>query len=455
MLAMLLQSEGEQNAGAAGDVPVQPVDASQQAGAAAAAAGDAAAGALPVPAEDTSEVDTPGDIVDTPGEVVENSPVGKAGAVVDDLASGLHATSQRIAPRGREGLQIAGISVVELGLAVVVLLLTFVIRWTLERITDLIVSRRIDLRLLNYVVLLGGLFVALSMVQLPTAPFNWSELAHRVYLTLLIVFGVMAALRIALIILSLVTNARSERIGFVDRQLEHLLRDLTRGLAVIVAIILIVEAWGYNAGALVAGVGIGGLAIAFAAQDAIANILGSLVLYSDRPYRIGDWVLVDGAEGIVEEIGIRSTRIRTFDKQMIIVPNRKVVEGQIRNNSRMTQRRIRFRLGVVYDTTPDMLERTATELRELLAATPGVEQQGLIVALESFGDWSQNYLIQCYTNILEYERFMAFQQGVLLDIRRKLDELGVDMAFPTQVEIDMTPKLAAAVRGSGDVKAPD
>jgi MscS family membrane protein len=342
------------------------------------------------------------------------------------------------------GFALAGIDLVQLLLAAGALAGALLLRWLLDRVIDATVCRsgaattarrgalEITLRLASYAVVLAGLWIALSLADLPSAPYDWALLARRIYLTVLSIFGVLALYRISVLLVGLATQARGERAGFVDRQLQSLLRDLARIAAILLVVILVIQAWGYDAGALIAGVGIGGLAIAFAAQDAIANILGSVVIYTDRPYRIGDWVVLDGAEGSVEEIGIRSTRIRTADRKLVIVPNKKVVENQIRNSSLMTHRRVQARLALTYSTPPDLLERTVAELDALVRGAEGFDPETALVAFEQFGESGQIVLVEVLTAETAYVPFMAMQQRLLLDIRRKLDELGIELAFPSQ-----------------------
>src|SRR5690606_30681737 len=117
------------------------------------------------------------------------------------------------------------------------------------------------------------------------------------------------------------------------------------------------EAWGYNATTLLAGVGLGGLAVAFAAQDTISNVFGSIIIYSDRPFKVGDWVKIGTVEGDVEEIGIRSTRIRKFDKTVVLVPNKRLTNEEILNFTQMTARRLTQTIFLDKTNPPDKIEK--------------------------------------------------------------------------------------------------
>ncbi|MCC7479316.1 mechanosensitive ion channel family protein [bacterium] len=292
------------------------------------------------------------------------------------------------------------------------------------------------LRVATYVILLSGLFFALSLLDLPTEPTNWERSAWQIYTSLLLVFAGALLFQLFGLVLRVFTRERPGLdSGIFDRQLTPLIRDIAKFAVGILVILLILQTWGYDTTALLAGVGIGGLAIAFAAQDAIANVFGSLVIYSDRPYKVGDWVRVSDVEGIVEEIGIRSTRIRLFDKSMVSVPNKSVAGEKIHNFSAMTHRRIKMVIGLPYETAAEDLVSALAVIREVVAWQRGIESDTWVVHLTEFGTSSQNILVQCFTRVTRWEDYLKIQEELLLEIRRRLDILGIRIAIPTQTVI--------------------
>ena len=132
-----------------------------------------------------------------------------------------------------------------------------------------------------------------------------------------------------------------------------------------------IQTFGYPITGVIASLGIGGLAFALAAKDSISNIFGSLMIIFDRPFHVGDWIKAGEMEGTVEEVGFRSTKIRTFAKTLISVPNNIIANMALDNYSRMPKRRIRLTVGVTYDTTPDQMREAVRRIRELLKDSPG------------------------------------------------------------------------------------
>jgi MscS family membrane protein len=378
-------------------------------------------------------------------ETKRDNAMEEAAQSLGQVAQGIQETGQRLIPRDGEAM-IGHISAVEIGLAFGVALITLAIRWLFLRVAGGLfppeeayrqsLGREIAVgivRTMAWAILLSGLFVALGLVDWPSRPVNWQAAVWRCYSTLVIMFLAMLAFRLASVWLRIANQpSRGLGGGLVSDQIAPLLRDLLKVAMLIGALLLIVQVWGYNATALLAGVGIGGLAVAFAAQDAIANVLGSVVIYTDRPFKVGDWVQIAGITGTVEEIGIRSTRIRQFDKPVVSVPNKQVANEKIFNYSAMTERRVRFSLALPYNTPPGKLERALAALRPLVGERDGALAGSALVHLESLGASGLSILVQVLTPITTYEPFLEWQEALLLDILRELEEHGIEIALPSQ-----------------------
>ena len=185
-------------------------------------------------------------------------------------------------------------------------------------------------------------------------------------------------------------------------------------------------------GPLVAALGLGGFGFAFAAKDTIENFFGSIAVLVDRPFDVGDVVSVGGVDGSVEEIGFRSTRIRTFYNSQVTLPNATLVRATVDNFGRREFRRFRTTLGVEYGTSPEQLVAFTSGIRELLANHPLTRKDNFVVHLNEFGGSSLNILMQVFFVTTDWAVELEEKERLMLDIMRLADQLGVQFAFPTQ-----------------------
>ncbi|WP_035587565.1 mechanosensitive ion channel family protein [Hippea jasoniae] len=201
---------------------------------------------------------------------------------------------------------------------------------------------------------------------------------------------------------------------------------------VIIGFVLIVQQWGYNIGAIITGLGIGGLAVALAAKDTLANMFGGLTIILDRPFKIGDWVKIGSTEGIVEDIGFRSTRIRTFEKSLISLPNSIIANTAIENFSRRQIRRITYKIGITYSTPRQKLSEAVEKIREMLKNHPEISQNDtLLVYFTEFADSSLNIFIYCFTKTANWGEYLRIREDVNLKIMEILEDLNIEFAFPS------------------------
>lgn len=184
---------------------------------------------------------------------------------------------------------------------------------------------------------------------------------------------------------------------------------------------------------LLAGLGIGGLAVALAAQDTIKNFFGSLVVFTDRPFAIGDRVVVDGHDGVVQEVGFRSTRIRTLEGNLVTLPNGELANKTILNIGQRPHIRRLMNVTITYDTPPEKVRRAAEILRDVLKDHEGMEKDfPPRVFFNDFNSASLNLLVIYWYHPPDYWKFMAFGEKVNLEILRRFNEEGIEFAFPTQ-----------------------
>lgn len=197
-----------------------------------------------------------------------------------------------------------------------------------------------------------------------------------------------------------------------------------------VAMLLILDNVGTDVTALLAGLGIGGLALGFAAQGVFRDVFSSLSIVIDKPFQIGDTVRYGDTWGAIEEIGLKTTRIRAKSGEQIIISNTNLLEFEIHNMARMTRRRIETEFGVIYQTPPEVAEKIPGIVAELVKGVQGVEFDRC--GMSGFGPSSLDYGLVFFSLNPEFNRSMAARSRVLLALFRTFKEQGIEFAYPTQ-----------------------
>ena len=190
-----------------------------------------------------------------------------------------------------------------------------------------------------------------------------------------------------------------------------------------------------NVAALIAGLGVGGIAIAFAAKESLENLLASFMVMIDKPFTIGDWIKVNGVEGIIEKVGFRSTRIRSFDKSVVSLPNRKLIDSNLENFSERGMRRVKFSVGAVYGLSRETLETTIGAIKNVILKTEGTMGQP-IVHLDEFAASSVNILVIYFVSASPETDFGTVKEKVNFGIYHAMYQHAKGFAFPTQLSID-------------------
>ncbi len=196
------------------------------------------------------------------------------------------------------------------------------------------------------------------------------------------------------------------------------------------ALILLLDNVGVRISALVAGLGIGGLAVAFAAQKVLGDLFSYFSIFFDRPFEIGDFIIVDGLMGTVEHIGIKSTRVRSLGGEQLIFANTDLTNSRVRNYKRMVNRRVAFRLGVVYGTAASKVRKIPGMIEGIIKKTPGTRFDRSHFA--SYGDFSLDFETVYYVEGGDYNKYMDIQQGINLAIMDAFAREKIEFAFPTQ-----------------------
>lgn len=227
----------------------------------------------------------------------------------------------------------------------------------------------------------------------------------------------------------------------------------TRLVGVVIAIGLLMQAagqLGFPAYSVLAGLGVGGLAVALAARDSLANLLGSVLIMFEQPFRIGHRIRVAGSEGTVEDVGFRSTRIRTADNSLISIPNNSVVNATVENLSARGTFRQRLLIQVTYDTSREKLEAFALAVKQLISDNAFTTKDNIHVRFNDFGESSLNILVSFYLAVPNFAAELEEREKILLQVMDLANAMGVDFAFPTRtLHVDTGPTAAVADPAGG------
>ena len=272
-------------------------------------------------------------------------------------------------------------------------------------------------------------WAAIYWLGLPTAVLGVLRLAAHFVVA---VSFVWAAYRLVDVVAAVLEDRASRTGNTFDDLLVPLVRKTFKVLVVAFGLLFIADSLELPIGSIVAGLGIGGLAVALAAQDAVKNLFGSLLVIMDRPFSVGDYVTVGGIEGSVEELGFRSTRIRTPGDSVVTLPNSNLITSSVDNLGLRRTRRWKTTLGLTYDTPPDAIEAFCEGVRELIREHPITVKDGFYVTFNEFSASSLDVLILVKFDVQDYASYLEGRQQLGLDVLRLAESLGVELAFPTQ-----------------------
>jgi MscS family membrane protein len=324
-----------------------------------------------------------------------------------------------------------------LGIIVLSVMLGKVVYWIFSKIVRAFTSRtksKLDDIIVDmveepvvFIIVLVGIWFGLSVLTLPEAFGVIIGNAYQVIFALLI--GWMLSRLFDAIYQEYLVPLTEKTENDLDDQLMPILRKGVKMIIWAMAIIIGLNNAGYNVGALIAGLGIGGLALAMAAKDTVANIFGGFTIFSDQPFRLGDRVVVSGYDGTVEEVGVRSTRIRTLEGRQVTIPNAKFSDAPVENISREPSRKVVLNLGMTYDTTPAQMQQAMDLLKTIGDANDSTEEK-TVIAFNGFGDFALNIMFIYY--ISPGADIAGTQTEMNMAILTQFNENGLEFAFPTQ-----------------------
>jgi MscS family membrane protein len=216
---------------------------------------------------------------------------------------------------------------------------------------------------------------------------------------------------------------------------------------------MIAEEWGFNINGFIAGLGLGGLAFALAAKETVSNLFGGIVIVTEKPFTIGDWIKTPSVEGTVEDITFRSTKIRTFAQALVTVPNSTLANEPIINWSKMGKRQITFHLGVTYSTSREQLQTIARRIELMLIEHKEIHNDTIIVRFDRFNESSLDIYLYFFTNVTSFADYLSIKEDVNFRIMAILEEEGVNMAFPTRTLVVQSEDVQSGSRILQEEKA--
>lgn len=300
--------------------------------------------------------------------------------------------------------------------------------------------RHLLIRPLEVLMLLFFLYLAFDRLEYPP---EWSAAAakgkltiktfvQRVYQFFVIVAATWVVLRLA-DFTGLIFAKRAEKtVSKLDDQLVPFFKDFGKVLVVIIGIIVIMgNIFGVNVWGLVGGLGIGGLALAFAAKESLENFLASFMIFMDQPFTVGDLVQSGEIIGTIEKIGFRSTRIRTLEKSFVTVPNKLMIDKPLDNLTLRTFRRARFDIALTYKTRSEQMRAITKDIQEFVDNHPRTNQDGRVRFL-SLGPHSKDVMVQYFVDTMDWNEFIDIKEEINYKIVEIVEQHGAEFALPTQ-----------------------
>ncbi|HWB25679.1 MAG TPA: mechanosensitive ion channel family protein [Chitinophagaceae bacterium] len=267
-------------------------------------------------------------------------------------------------------------------------------------------------------------YTGISSLTIPVKAGNILHKAMMIVMTLLILMIIIKMLQYFVL-----AFLQKQEDGDVKQRQSKGLLIIVKAVIWILGIVFLLDNLGYNVSTIIAGLGIGGIAIALAAQTILGDLFSYFVIIFDRPFEIGDFIIVDDKMGVVEYIGIKTTRLRTLGGEQLVCSNKDLTDSRVHNYKRMEQRRVVFTIGVTYQTSADTLKRVPQIVKDIIAKQADVRyDRG---NFSGFGDSSLNFEFVYYVLSSDYNLYMDRQQTIYFDIFRMFEKNNIQFAYPT------------------------
>jgi len=218
-----------------------------------------------------------------------------------------------------------------------------------------------------------------------------------------------------------------------ETSLVNVLSRIIKGSLWALAFVYILSLWGQDITSIVASFGVIGIVLAFGLQHVLSDIFASFSIFFDKPFEIGDFIIVENDLGVVKNVGIKSTRIQSIWGQEVIIPNKKLTSSRINNYKKMERRRVQFNFGLIYDTSAEKLEEAISITKDVINKIELTELDR--VHFKEYGDFSLNFEVVYYVNTPDYNKYMDIQQEINLTLKKRFEKKGISFAYPTQTVI--------------------
>ncbi|WP_165305072.1 mechanosensitive ion channel family protein [Pedobacter sp. SYP-B3415] len=266
-------------------------------------------------------------------------------------------------------------------------------------------------------------------------PVSIGEFIDKIFLFMIIVSVFWIVLRIIDFMSHVLLYKAEQTQNRGNGQLVPFLKELIKTIICFIGFfVLLGFVFEINVLTLITGLGIGGIAIALAAKESLENLLGSFTIFLDKPFTVGDLVKVDGVEGTVEKVGFRSTLIRSSDKTMVTIPNKAMIDGVLENITLRNLRKVKFQVGVVYETTDVQLKQIIRDIKDALEAEPEI-MKDYTVHLDSFGDSAINIDVTYFVSSPAHADYLKIKERINFSVMEIVKNNRSDFAYPTQRQV--------------------
>lgn len=269
-----------------------------------------------------------------------------------------------------------------------------------------------------------GLFVLFCLVHTNPSIFK----AFKIVFILIICWGVVSYLSDNLFLTLFAGKNADEKLNTTAIKF---IGNLMKIVVIAFAVVMIISELGYNINGLLTGLGVGGLAVSLAAQDAVSNMISGFIIIFDKPFKVGDLIETPNICGVVEEVNMRSTKIRTLDDSVITVPNSTMTKEAVTNVSMTQKRRISMSFGLTYSTSNETIELIRNEIKDYITTNDEILPSPLRVHFTEFDDCSLKMEVVCYTVTSDYDEYLEIKNNLNLKIKEIINKNDTDFAFPT------------------------
>jgi MscS family membrane protein len=291
---------------------------------------------------------------------------------------------------------------------------------------------------IGFCIMLSIIYLGSSHIEYPTV---WnlapeSEVGLKMLInkgfSLMYVYSIFWIILKVIDFIGLILNKRAEATeNKMDDQLIPFIIEIAKIITYVFALVIVMgNIFEVNITALATGLGIGGLALAMASKESLENLLGSFTIFFDQPFTVGDIVTVGSVTGVVEKVGFRSTRIRTFDKSLVTVPNKKMIDAELDNLGLRPIRRVKFNIGLTYETAPEQIKAIVTDIQEMINLHEKTNQDGR-VRFQEFGSSSLDIMVMYFVDSPKWEDLINVKEDVNYKIMEIVKKHNSDFAFPS------------------------